>query len=64
MSTMSNDVVCFIEKKPLRDAPQHRQGLVLKSKPSNHVKTHIYYHSPASPRCPLGIFDISITANR
>ena len=43
MSKMSRDVI-FSGKKPLRDSPQHLQGLVIKPKPSNHVKILIYYH--------------------
>ena len=37
MSQISRDVI-FSGKKPLRDAPQRRQALVMKPKPSNHAK--------------------------
>ena len=57
MSKKSRDVI-FSEKKLLRDAAQHRQGLVIKLKPSNHVKTYIYH------RYLLAIFHIFVTANR
>jgi len=48
MSNKNKDAI--LSGGDLRDAPQHRQGFVIKYKPSDHVKIHIYYSEPLAAR--------------